>query len=607
MTDLSEGLASGETEPHPLKTFVNVSSGRLEDDDKIILTTDSIFDIFSFDEIKKSSLRFPEEKFVQFLKTALGNELEQAAVLLVDMQKKTEPERPVIRRNDAAANAFSQSAFYKAPAQKNLAPKIQKEAESDAEREDRKKRSGGAGHIYIKEGFGEISRRGGAREFLSELGKKVVSKKENLQGSVRNSGRLLSEKFSNISMPKIKLPSKSAVPTAGYPVRDTPAKKWPALRIKNYARKYSQAAKNTFSRIPESFCDIARKFSRMRQNQASEKAKEIFGSIGEKSKKASAFVLPDFSKIRNLFSGMDRQQRIYAGLIVAAILIVPFLGLKINDYFEGKKAAPLPEPIAEVLIPLAEDKNVRRLESLELVHSGSSFTNIVNLNGKIFSISQSEIIDLESKESSSVPENFGETKLAAGMDDLNIIFLIDTENKLISFSPVPKKFQDNAIAVPENSEIAAIGTYLTYLYLFYSENNRIYRYPRATGGFGEASNWLRSDLDLSRVSGVAISENIFLADGNNILKMFRGNKEDFSPEESATEINPVRIYTRRNLAEIYILDKENSRIVKFDADGKIISQYYHSEISQAVDFTIDTENNTAYISTSTEIKSFQIN
>ena len=73
-----------------MKTFISVSSGRLEKDDKLILTTDSIFDIFSLEEIKKSSLRFSARDFVQFLKTALGSELERAAVLIVDFKDQKE-------------------------------------------------------------------------------------------------------------------------------------------------------------------------------------------------------------------------------------------------------------------------------------------------------------------------------------------------------------------------------------------------------------------------------------------------------------------------------------------------------------------------------------
>ncbi len=117
-TDISEGLASSDLEPHPLKTFTNVSSGRLEHEDKLLIATRSIFDIFSFEEIKKSALRFNDEELVQFFKTALGNELEKAAVLIMHMREKEEAPVIIPARKISPVNAFSAKAFRKKEPQK---------------------------------------------------------------------------------------------------------------------------------------------------------------------------------------------------------------------------------------------------------------------------------------------------------------------------------------------------------------------------------------------------------------------------------------------------------------------------------------------------------
>ena len=105
---------------------------------------------------------------------------------------------------------------------------------------------------------------------------------------------------------------------------------------------------------------------------------------------------------------------------------------------------------------------------------------------------------------------------------------------------------------------------------------------------------------------MTINENIFLADGKNVIKLFRGKKQDFSVEESATPIVPFKVYAPENSTGLYVLDKDNSRIVKLDDQGKIIFQYYNSEISSADDFSIDEKSNTAYFSTSQSVKSFKM-
>ncbi|HDZ85645.1 MAG TPA: hypothetical protein ENH35_03815, partial [Candidatus Moranbacteria bacterium] len=88
ITDISEDLASDESEPHPIKTFTNISSGKLEKDDKLIITGEDLFHVFSLTEIKKGASRFDNEKFVQFIKTALINELEIAGTIIINVFKE---------------------------------------------------------------------------------------------------------------------------------------------------------------------------------------------------------------------------------------------------------------------------------------------------------------------------------------------------------------------------------------------------------------------------------------------------------------------------------------------------------------------------------------
>ncbi|PJA86996.1 MAG: hypothetical protein CO141_01770, partial [Candidatus Moranbacteria bacterium CG_4_9_14_3_um_filter_42_9] len=165
---------------------------------------------------------------------------------------------------------------------------------------------------------------------------------------------------------------------------------------------------------------------------------------------------------------------------------------------------------------------------------------------------------------------------------------------------------NNTLAIPDGIAITDAKTYLTYIYLLDAKNNQIYRYPRAEGGFGQKSDWVKESLDLSGATGMAIGENIFVAEGKNILKLFRGKKQDFNLEQSATPITPYKVYVLENNTDIYVLDKTNSRIIKLDASGNIITQYYNSEISGANDLAVDEANNTVYFSTPDDIKSFRM-
>ena len=105
------------------------------------------------------------------------------------------------------------------------------------------------------------------------------------------------------------------------------------------------------------------------------------------------------------------------------------------------------------------------------------------------------------------------------MNDLNLIFLINEKHQIISFAPANQKFVASNISFPDNLKIATTGSYLTYLYAVDKNQNQIYRYPRAEGGFGEKIDWLKDTLDLKDISSMAISENVYLvSEKSSVLK-----------------------------------------------------------------------------------------
>lgn len=148
LTNISEDLSPDTLEPNPLKTFVNISSGKLENRDKLIILTDNILNILDLEEIKNNALNFSEKDFVQFLRTVLVNKLEKAAALVMDVKEKEEILLPVAKKAEKL-NAFSNSAFSK--------PSLKKEMETEAGAQEMTdqflppEEAPKAGHIYIKE------------------------------------------------------------------------------------------------------------------------------------------------------------------------------------------------------------------------------------------------------------------------------------------------------------------------------------------------------------------------------------------------------------------------------------------------------------------------
>ncbi len=155
LTDIGEGLSSDENEPHPLKTFINVSSGRLEKEDRLIITCEDIFHVIKLADLKKNLERLTKPQFVQFLKTALSNELEMIATIVTDFEeaKKIPATKKMAAFNDdfqqEPINAFSNKSFP----ERNLASLANVDSNQSqeelppAEYTDKK-----TGHIYVQGG-----------------------------------------------------------------------------------------------------------------------------------------------------------------------------------------------------------------------------------------------------------------------------------------------------------------------------------------------------------------------------------------------------------------------------------------------------------------------
>jgi len=687
LVNISEG---GETEaPNPLKTFQEVVSGRLEDGDKIVVTTDEIFDIFSPEEIKRSAIKFSQEEFFRFMNTALVNELERAAVLIADVSEKVEPELEPMKKNPKI-NAFSQAAFTQNHKKKEdtsgkdeeksvLMDELKKELEKTKEGYLDEK----TGHIYMKDDGIPSAAPSVIRDYSSDFyegiknfGKNSLKK---IKGISKNKKAYLEnpaiaeperirdypeENFSDISETQPEMPGIKEEPRKKINI-DFSAKLSAIRSILSYFRSKIAPALSSFffytksfiinriyiplkklgsatfsfgksllaklaarkKRTPietpefEKFDDYAQKpevlsssrqekrdwFNALSSNdipQAITPSRTVENyyeeSVAPKSKRK---FLPSMERIRSLFSRFSRKEKIIAGLTVAVLIIVPYFIAKTLEKSKNQKT-PVESVVVATPTPLESDKNVARPSSVENMAPGN-FDSIANVNGKIFALRENSVFSLENQKEYEIEEGFREPDFIFTMDDLNLVFLYK-DGKIISLHATSRKFQNNNIDIPGN-EVISGASYLTYGYFLDSAKNQIYRYPRADGGFGEKTNWLKDDTDLSGAKDMAVNENIYVTDGKNIWKFYRGKKQDFTIETTATPISINKLYTKPNSQNLYVLDKTNSRIIKLGSDGTIIAQYYHPEIGTAFDFAVDEETQKIYISGENGIGNFEMN
>ena len=277
---------------------------------------------------------------------------------------------------------------------------------------------------------------------------------------------------------------------------------------------------------------------------------------------------------------------------------------------------PKPQTITEVAIKaptlsevLVNEKNINLSPETKIILSNNTLITTLATNSGVAVIAKNSLLVINNGEQKEfvLPENFGASIRATFMKDLSLVFILTDQNKIISFSPVSKKFTDNNISLPARSSSLLIGTYLTYMYALDPASNQIYRYPRATGGFGEKTSWLKDNTPLTGISDMTIDDNIYCVLDNNILKLFKGKKQDLTLEASNTPVHFDNIFTTIDSSSLYSLDTKNSRIVQYSkADGTITAQYFNKALSDGKSLSVDETNKIAYITTSSELISVSI-
>jgi len=724
LSNISDGLASDSLEPHPLKTFVNVSSGRLEKNDRLLITPEDIFHIFSTNDLRKNFQRFAGDKFVQFLKTALSNQLEMISAIVVEIaETKSVGEVKVSapsKKLEAVANVFSEKTFTKAPKQATTLGETT-EDEIDYEEIDREYTDKKTGHIYVqgedddlektsqaniywdmtkeKISQGWYSTKNDIRRRFSIYKKQLAKKRAIRKAEKEKEAQMMAEEkkceqerkaLEELELSRqIELEKQQIIETqkkadeitqkqeieAGQIaeiqqqeieelIAEQPESSEEIIEIEieqprepaqekelSFKEKLTLAMaeerRNALNRLgieskqvdleknilsEQNAIDLEEKNSKLGNFQSSfvwisqksgQKLKTILVSIQpsankvlEKIKlihfdtKKTSEVVPHFSKIRKLFSSFTNKQKLYTLLAFVLIFVVPFF---IVHWMNNR---PKSQTITEagVKVPtlseiLANEKNINLSTQKQTALNSSNIINTLVTNTGTAVIAKTSVIIIENGQQTEypLPENSGTVVKATFMKDLSLIFILNDQNKIISFSPVSKKFTDNNISLPANISNDFIGTYLTYLYILDMQDNQIYRYPRATGGFGDKTNWLKDNTPLTGISDMTIDDNIYCIQNNSVLKLFKGTKQYLTLEASNTPVHFDNIFTTIDSDSLYVLDVKNSRIVQYSKnDGSITAQYFNEALANGKSLSIDESNKVAYISTSSELISISI-
>ncbi len=557
LADISEELEEEkESESHPLKTFSNVSSGKLEHGDKLVFTTSELTDIFSQEELRRNARHFSREEFPGFLEISLGANSELACAIVVDITAQTDAKATVID-----------------------APLIGK----------------------------ETIRKIDSPGIAAEVPEHVPAAHHPPAEAPRGPGAIFPQHAKGYGRQPGEAPASGPMKTS-------------TVKFRAYAEKILSFSKNAFRNVStfsaKTFSKIYQAFSRRKLKEKFGKPHlPLVSRKEEGGANRFASVLGAFSsRGRNLArNGFPWKTGAAAAGIVLVILAI-FLFRN-----SASRQEPAPEPAVQNSQQNSEpqpldETNLKSIGNIEEVATVAQIpARMSMLNDSLYTISGTgksiTKIDPANKSTEELNSglNTGNFIRIAAMPDLATLFMLTEDNKVASLTPINKNFQENSISLPQDLNAADMQTYLTYIYFLDPDKNQIYRYPRSEGGFGETQNWLRNGADVKAAKSFTINDDLFTASGTELTAYLQGKKDekvDF--EKPNVALSAEKIYSEPGFSGIYVLDGKNHRIIQYSKDGKIVAQFWSADISAILDFVVDEKNKTIYLAKENKLLKFSM-
>jgi len=158
-------------------------------------------------------------------------------------------------------------------------------------------------------------------------------------------------------------------------------------------------------------------------------------------------------------------------------------------------------------------------------------------------------------------------------------------------------------------DIGSLAAFGGNVYLLDRKKNAVWKYIASDFGFLERQNYLNPDVrvDFSNVRELIIDGSIWVSTPGEILKFTKGLGEAFAFKDFSDTLANISAFTTSDEDKnIYLLDKQGSRIVVFDKDGVYRAQYQWDELKNADDIVASEEENKIFVLSASKIYAIDI-
>ena len=134
-----------------------------------------------------------------------------------------------------------------------------------------------------------------------------------------------------------------------------------------------------------------------------------------------------------------------------------------------------------------------------------------------------------------------------------------------------------------------LGMFGGNVYVMDSETSEIWRYPGYEGGIGSGTRWLGPGVvpDFSNITSVAVDGDMWISYGDDVMRFRRGAVLNYYIDGLLDPFSKIEaIYTQIESEYVYVLDRDNERVVVLNKEGEYVKQYIWEGIKAVSDMVV---------------------
>jgi len=555
ISHITEGLSDKTDEKHPLNTFINISSGQMNVGDRIIISTEQLFNNLSLDRLRRLAVQHTPTTCVAEIARILAQENVRSIGTIV----------------------------IEATTEEKIAKEVIRPQPEEVILQDRTNQ-GTKFSVFVTESQNTAKR---ITNFFQQSWQKI-----------RNISSRNQKPITTTSQSNRKRSPKKPIPVIAN--KNTKS----ATRIKssassNLLQKINQKTPNkniiVVGIVVLLIATLALSVSYLRnkQNISSKQTavqEQLNNAQALSNEAENAYIVGDKT------TAQDKYQQ--ALDILTDIESSPYFSEEIKSL------------IAKINSKTDETSNTFRFDTSKTLADLSSvsdkpFSHLYKINENLFSFAGNIAgINISS----------GKITNITGFDIENFVggTLVD-EGKSIAFyhNGQMQKFNPESNTLEDLTSLDSawkpgveLASYYNNLYILSPMENQIYKYATLGGGdYSSSSSYINSagSIDLSDADSLTVDGSIYLLKKDGTVYRFdQGQLSEYPlkniPEPYSKLANPTQIYTEENLEYIFILDPGNKRILQFKKEtGEYIKQIVAENIDNFESFCVNDKIKTIYL------------